>query len=199
MCIDPRPSFYAESAMQTNSDAVHRVLPSEHRARRVLRHGLIALGTALMLLPKPAHAVDGCLVLLCLAAPSWRAIPQCVPPVKQLFRDLARGKGFPTCGMAGAGNRANHVWSNAPAYCPPQYTRVIDGESAPIYQCDYSGAISVSINGAPFSRTWWTFGGDSVTEFSPAGKAQLGSWDTRFDDDYAKWLASPPRPAPDTP
>jgi hypothetical protein len=185
--------------MQTKSCAFHRVLPREHRARRVLSHGVVALGAALMLLPKPAHAVDGCLVLLCLAAPSWRAIPQCVPPVKQLFRELARGKGFPTCGMAGAGNRANHSWSSAPTFCPPQYTRTFEAESGPIYQCDYSGAISVSINGAPFSRTWWSFGGDSVTEFSPAGKTQLGSWDARFDDDYAKWLASLPQPAPDTP
>ena len=146
------------------------------------------------LVPTPAHAVDGCLVLLCLAAPSWRAIPQCVPPVQQLFSDLARGKPFPTCSMSGAGNCANHAWSSAPAFCPPQYTRIIDGESGPIYQCDYSGAISVSINGAPFSRTWWSFGGDSVTEFSPAAKTQLGTWDTRFDDDYAKWLAALPPP-----
>jgi hypothetical protein len=144
----------------------------------------------------PAKAVDGCLVLLCLAAPSWRAIPQCVPPVKQVFRDLARSKSFPTCSMSGAGNTAIHAWSSAPAFCPPQYTRLIDGESAPIYHCDYSGAISVSINGSSFSRTWWSIGGDSVTEFSPAAKVQLGSWDTRFDDDYAKWLASL-TPAPD--
>lgn len=157
------------------------------------------LAALIALVPTPARAVDGCLVLLCLAAPNWRAIPQCVPPVQQLFRDLARGKPFPTCGMSGAGNTANHAWSNAPTFCPPQYTRVIDGESAPIYQCDYSGAISVSINGAPFSRTWWSFGGDSVTEFSPAAKTQLGTWDTRFDDDYANWLASLPPPAPDTP
>lgn len=184
--------------MQTRSDAIHCV-PVTALARRFLMYVVGALVAALALSPKPAHAVDGCLVLLCLAAPSWRAIPQCVPPVKQLFRDLSRGKSFPTCSMSGAGNTANHAWSNAPAFCPPQYTRVIDGESAPIYQCDYSGAISVSINGAPFSRTWWSFGGDSVTEFSPAAKTQLGTWDTRFDDDYAKWLASLPPPAPDTP
>jgi hypothetical protein len=97
--------------------------------------------------------------------------------------------------MAGAGNSANHAWSRAPTFCPPQYTRVVEAESGSIHQCDYSGAISVSINGAPFSRTWWSFGGDSVTEFSPAAKLQLGGWDTRFDDDYAKWLAVLP-PAP---
>lgn len=157
------------------------------------------LVTAVALQPIPAQAVDGCLVLLCLAAPSWRAIPQCVPPVKQVFRDLAKGKPFPSCSMSGAGNSANHAWSSAPAFCPPQYTRVLDLESAQFYQCDYRGAISVSINGAPFSRTWWSFGGDSVTEFSPAAKAQLGSWDTRFDDDYAKWQAALPPPPFDLP
>src|SRR4051794_31548625 len=96
-----------------------------------------------------ARAADGCLGLLCLAAPSWRAIPQCVPPIQQLFKDLAKGKPFPTCSTSGAGNSANHAWSSAPAFCPPQYTRVLEGESGPIYQCDYSGAISVSIDGAP--------------------------------------------------
>lgn len=145
----------------------------------------------------PAHAADGCIVLLCLAAPSWRAIPQCVPPVQQLFKDLAKGRPFPSCSTSGAGNSATHAWSNAPGFCPPQYTRVIEGESGPIYQCDYSGAISVSIDGAPFSRTWWNFGGDSVTDFSPGAKVQLGGWDTRFDDDYARWLATVPPSAPE--
>lgn len=146
--------------------------------------------------PREARAVDGCLVMLCFAAPSWRSIPQCVPPIKQVLRDLARGKAFPTCSMAGGGNSANHAWASAPSYCPPQYTRVFDSESGPIYSCDYTGAVSVSIDGAPFARTWWTMDGDTVTEFSPAAKAQLGTWDTRFDDDYAAWLASLPPPAP---
>ncbi|UUX96624.1 hypothetical protein [Aquabacterium sp. J223] len=145
---------------------------------------------------RPAGAADGCLVLLCLAAPSWRAIPQCVPPVKQVLRDLARGKPFPACVMAGAGNSASHAWASAPASCPPQYTRVFEGEGGPIYTCDYTGAVSVTVNGTPFSRTWWTLSGETVTEFSPAAKAQLGTWDTRFDDDYAAWLAALPPPAP---
>lgn len=149
-----------------------------------------------LLTPRPAQAVDGCLVLLCFAAPSWRAIPQCVSPIRQVLRDLARGKAFPTCGMAGAGNSASHTWASAPAFCPPQYTRVFEGESGPIYSCDYTGAVSVSVNGAPFARTWWTMAGDTVTEFSPAAKTQLGTWDARFDDDYAAWFASLPPPAP---
>ena len=149
--------------------------------------------------PAPVLAVDGCKVLLCLAAPSWRSILECVPTINQLHRDLARGKPFPTCSMAGAGNSANNAWASAPSNCPPQYTRVFEGESGPIYSCDYSGAVTVNINGAPFTRTWWSMGGATVTEFTPAAKTQLGTWDSKFDVDYAIWLASLPPPAPPCP
>ena len=163
--------------------------------RRIGTVSALVAGTLLVAAPA-AQAVDGCLVLLCFAAPSWRAIPQCVPPIRQVLRDLARGKAFPTCGMAGAGNLASHEWASAPGNCPPQYMRIDPAEGAPIYSCDYTGAVSVFISGAPFARTWWSMGGDTVTEFSAAAKVQLGSWDTRFDDDYAAWqatLAPPPQ------
>jgi len=181
----------------------HNLAPPAIRGKRrgAAAQGVVALGVLVVMFgfSAPARAVDGCLVLLCLAAPSWRSIPQCVPPIRQLLRDLARGRAFPSCGMAGAGNSANHAWASAPAYCPPQYTRVFEGESGPIYSCDYTGAVSVSINGAPFARTWWSMAGETVTDFSPAAKTQLGSWDTRFDDDYAAWLAALPPPAPANP
>lgn len=149
-----------------------------------------------LLVPSTARAVDGCLVLLYFAAPSWKAIPQCVPPIRQVLRDLARGRAFPSCGMAGSGNSANHNWARVPGNCPPQYTRVHESESGTTYTCDYSGAVSVSIDGKPFTRTWWTMGGDTVTDFSPDTKAQLGSWDTRFDDEHSAWKAAlPPAPA----
>lgn len=150
-----------------------------------------ALAAAVALLtPATARAVDGCTVLLCLAAPSWRAISECVSPIRQVLRDLARGKAFPSCSMAGEGNASTHEWARAPEFCPPQYTRIWDGPNGPIYACDYSGAISIAVNGTPFSRTWWSMSGDAVTEFSPAAKSQLGSWDARFDDELALWLAS---------
>ena len=156
------------------------------------------LATAIFLaaLPTPAHALDGCKVLLCLAAPSWRAIPACVPDIKQLYRDLAKGKVFPTCALAGAGNSSHHTWASAPANCPAQYTQVIESESSTSYVCDYAGAVTVSINNTPFTRTWWSMGGDTVTEFTAAAKLQLGTWDSQFDDDHARWLASLPPPAP---
>jgi hypothetical protein len=163
-----------------------------------LRNLLPPAAMLLMSFSTPVQA-QGCLVLLCLAAPSWRAIPQCVAPVRELFRDLARGRPFPTCAMSGAGNSARNRWTNAPTFCPPQYTRVLDGDAGPIYTCDYSGCVSVTINGALFARTWWSFGGETVTEFTPSAKATLGSWDTRFDDDFARWLALQPPPAPADP
>ena len=153
---------------------------------------LAALGSV----TAPAHAVDGCLVLLCFAAPSWSSIQQCVPPVQQVLSDLAHGKPFPTCNMAGAGNTANHQWSRAPTYCPPQYIGTTESESGiAAYWCAYDGAVTVTIDGAPWLTTWWSMGNGSVTDFSPAAKAKFGTTDTKFEDDYAAWVAAHPAPA----
>ena len=187
LTVDPS----SEAPRWRNSDLVGRI---RFALAGAFNSSVVALVT---LAPTPARAVDGCKVLLCLAAPSWRSISECVPTINQLHRDLARGKPFPVCSMAGAGNSANNAWASAPINCPPQYTRVVDGESGPMYSCDYAGAITVNINGATFTRTWWSMTGDTATEFTPAAKAQLGTWDTKFDDDYAMWFASLP-PAPPT-
>ena len=168
-----------------------------------LRSEVTVLFTLLLLLgltaaPKTAHAVDGCKVLLCLAAPSWTSIPECVPTIRKLMHDLERGRPFPICSISGAGNSATHQWASPPIFCPPQYTHVFQNESGPPYTCDYSGAVAVNIDGVLWTRTWWSTGGDSVTEYTPAAKAKLGTWDTRFDNDYAIWFSSlPPLRCPD--
>jgi len=151
---------------------------------------------AAALFSAPARAADGCVILLCLAAPSWRSIPQCVPPIRQLLRDLARGRAFPVCGMGGAGNESEHRFSHAPGYCPPHYVRERTGPNGPIYSCEYTGAVSVTVNGALFTRTWWRMDGDAVTEFTDAARAQLGSWDPRFELEHSASLANPPSPPP---
>ena len=94
--------------------------------------------------------MDGCTVL-CLAALSWRAIAECVPPVRQLLRDRARGRPFPACTLV-SGNETSHAWSNAPSLSPPQYTRQWDRPNGPIYGCDHTGVISVSVIGAMRQR-----------------------------------------------
>ncbi len=146
----------------------------------------------------PARAADGCLVLLCLAAPDWQTIPACVPPVEQVLQDLAHGRGFPTCAMAGPGNSARQDRASGTTDCPPQYIRFEETESGRTPTCEYQGVVTITLNGRPFTRTWWSFSGDTVTEFSAAAKTQLGRWNSRFDTDYATWLAqqTPPGPPP---
>jgi hypothetical protein len=163
-----------------------------------LRLLLAAAFAALLGISPQAKAADGCLVLLCFAAPSWSSIAQCVDPVRSVLNDLAHGHPFPSCDMSGAGNTANNTWSNPPDFCPPQYTTAIYLESGTTYQCAYDGAVSVTIDGNLWSRTWWSLSGSSVTEFTPSAKASMGSWDTKFDDDYAAWLATQVPPAPTT-
>jgi hypothetical protein len=161
-----------------------------------IRLPLAAAFAALLGIAPQAKAADGCLVLLCFAAPSWSSIAQCVDPVRSVLDDLAHGHPFPSCGMSGAGNTANNTWSSPPDFCPPQYTTSISLESSTAYQCAYDGAVSVTIDGKLWSRTWWSLSGSTVTEFTPAAKASMGSWDTKFDDDYAGWLATQVPPAP---
>ena len=168
----------------------HR-LPTTSRAKACYAPAALAFAV-LLVVSTSARAVDGCQVLLCFAAPNWRSIPQCVPTITQVLRDLAHGKAFPNCNMSGTGNTASHAWANPPAFCPPQYTRSASTDNGLIYTCDYMGAVSVVVNGTLFSRTWWTMDGGTSTDFSPTAKAQLGSWDTRFDDDYAAWLGAQP-------
>ncbi len=99
--------------------------------------------------------------------------------------------------MSGDASTASNRWSAAPDFCPVQYTTAVDLEGSTRYQCRYDGAVSVTIDGSPWSRTWWSLSGETVTEFTPTAKATLGTFDTQFDDDYAAWLAAqPPAAAP---
>ncbi|WP_226493126.1 hypothetical protein [Hydrogenophaga taeniospiralis] len=52
--------------------------------------------------------------------------------------------------------------------------------------------MTVTIDGKQFTRSRWDMGGDTVTDFSPAVKSQLGTWDTRYDDEQEEWLRSRP-------
>lgn len=69
-----------------------------------MKRSLRMLALALMASSGLARADDyGCTVLLCLANPAGpKAVPECVPSITRLFRDLARGRAFPTCAMASA-------------------------------------------------------------------------------------------------
>jgi len=156
-----------------------------------------------------ARAVDGCVVLLCLAG-NWSAIPQCVPPVEQLFADLALGQPFPTCAFASAPSLpasstvANTVATAAQATgmsgptfsnleglaqqnCPVQYVVEFDGQ---FLSCSgYIGVINVTVNGVPWSQTLWSLGGASVTCYSNAAETALGISNTPCDQALAAYNA----------
>jgi hypothetical protein len=140
----------------------------------------------------PAHAVDGCKLLLCMAG-NWQAISQCTPTVREALRDIARGRVWPTCGMGGDSGSGNQYL--APEQCPEQYRTSSTDESGRVYySCPFSGAIQVAVAGQPWSRTWWSPSGDSVVEWLPAAKVAFANspdaMDERFDRDHATWVIS---------
>jgi hypothetical protein len=96
---------------------------------------LAMMASAIM--PATAHADDyGCKVLLCLADPRGPMTEaECRPPIRQLFRDLAKGKPFPTCTLAsGPGGRsyASQGYSYYDA-CPPGTSELAQGDRAARY------------------------------------------------------------------
>ncbi len=80
--------------LSTASTAFSQPLnPSEIEADAARRAAAVASQTP----PAPW----GCTVLLCLANPNGpTAVAQCVAPIRQLWRDLRRGRPFPACPMA---------------------------------------------------------------------------------------------------
>lgn len=81
-----------------------------------------------------AQASDyGCQVLLCLSNPNGpRAVSECRPPIDRLFRDLARGRSFPTCDLASAPNQSGgRSWAqqsyNVYDLCPEGTTALASG------------------------------------------------------------------------
>lgn len=130
----------------------------------------MALAMLSMFSTTSAHAADGCKFLLCIAGP-WASISQCVPTVREVFRDLARGRPFPTCSMSGAGNSANNTWVDRAA-CPSMY-RQYDSESGSYVGCSYPGRISVYVNGGLWSQVFWNMGGDTSTVYSDTARTSL--------------------------
>lgn len=98
------------------------------RKFRVSTVGL-ALTVVLVAANLPAEASDyGCRVLLCLSNPAGpTAVSQCVPPIQQLWRDLARvpPRPFPTCDEARPARAVqNTTWYDP---CPQGTTALAQG------------------------------------------------------------------------
>ncbi len=154
---------------------------------------IYALLLATVALSSPAaHAADGCKVLLCLAG-NWSNISQCRPDVEQALRDVARGRGWPTCSMGGSSS-AELQWANQ-GNCPTFYSLYGEG----VWQgCQYDGMVSVRVNGAPWSDLFWSAGGGPTsTRYYDQARSALGAnIDPTYDRD-AGTFATPAPTAPD--
>lgn len=106
----------------------------------------------------------GCSVLLCMANPQGpMKLGECVPPMKKLFKDLAKGKVFPKCSFSNGGASAQHFAENQSAsgsFCHPDYLVKVGKKKV----CMMKGAVTVTVEGAKTNRIWWDDKGNSVTE-----------------------------------
>ncbi len=154
------------------------------------------LAVATLLTATSAHAVDGCKVLLCLAG-NWSNLSQCRPDVEQALRDVARGRGWPTCAMGGTSS-ANLQWANQ-ANCPPFYS-TYDPDTGSWSGCQYDGMVSVRVDGAPWSDLFWSSSGERTsTRYYDQARTALGtSMDPTYDRDAAAYVPLPAPAQPDT-
>ncbi|RRS01178.1 hypothetical protein EIP75_21625 [Aquabacterium soli] len=146
-------------------------------------------GIATLAMHTTVYAADGCKFLLCIAGP-WKSIPLCVPTVKEVFRDIAKGHGIPSCSMSGAGNSAANNWVNSEQACPVMYRYYGDYG----YQgCRYPGQITVLVDGQPWSTVYWDMAGNTSTFWTDKARTALTSTpgsaplDTTYDTDYATY------------
>lgn len=88
----------------------------------LVRSALVLLGTSSLYLISESHArADdwGCQVILCLSNPGGPTqYAECRPPIEKLWRELARGRAFPSC--SGVGFRASRP-RYEPYYCDKGY------------------------------------------------------------------------------
>ena len=106
--------------------------------------------------PLPVQAQDasfGCKVLLCAAAaaPGWGSIPYCVPVMQTLFRQLAKGKGWPLCSEGNASGLGYEPYQACQSGLPYQVTQTAtsngsDGSgqsSQTTYVADANGSVCI--------------------------------------------------------
>lgn len=71
-----------------------------------------------------AHSADGCKFMLCMGAVHPMGIPECVGTIKDVLKDLRKGRGLPTCKMSNgvnskeAGSWVEHHRASRIPKCP---------------------------------------------------------------------------------
>ncbi|MFL1616232.1 hypothetical protein GHT89_16680 [Acinetobacter baumannii] len=96
--------------------------------------GAIAVATC-ALATSAAFADDyGCQALLCFAG--GKNVSECQPTINKVLRDLARGKSFPHCQMAGANGASNENPIRVEKYVKRKKLRHVDIYIDPNYAAD---------------------------------------------------------------
>jgi hypothetical protein len=152
---------------------------------------MVLCATTLALASVAAHADDwGCTVVLCLANPKGpTAVSECVPPIKKLWSELAKGHAFPSCDMnssGASGNSASHQWSSG-NNCPPQYQYYGGADNSELL-CSMAGVVSININNKPYNRVWWN-GSNTMTDNLSSEAASVPGASTQYQQDLAAWKA----------
>jgi hypothetical protein len=90
--------------------------------------------SALVVLPTAQASDHGCTVLMCLSNPAGpTAVAECIAPIQKLWRDLSKGRAFPSCDEAdGADGKKSFVRQVRTPYaaCPSGLHALADGLSA---------------------------------------------------------------------
>lgn len=79
-----------------------------------------------------AQAADGCKFMLCMGAPNPMGVKECVSTIKDVLRDLRKGRAMPTCSLVdGTDSKASGSWidhkkANPTPMCPDGYRQGSD-------------------------------------------------------------------------
>lgn len=133
----------------------------------------------------------GCTVVLCIANPKGpTALPECVAPIKKLWRELAKGNPFPTCILSNGSASSNASERSSVASdeynCPVQYLNRKNTYNA-ARECAYGGYVSLFQNDVEIARVWWNAAGEHVTQNLTAD-APVTDGSKKFNFDYETWI-----------
>lgn len=118
--------------------------------------GAGGLVLAASLFTTSANAADGCKFLLCMGAVNPMGISECAGTVKEVLRDLAKGKSLPTCNLVNGSDSkttGNYVDYNRANYLPSCPAGLTYGSDSTYYHKGQRGATS-GVAGGVTSKTY---------------------------------------------
>lgn len=93
---------------------------------------MLVTGIGAMSVSMPAYSADGCKFMLCMGAANPMGVKECVSTIKDVMRDLRKGRGFPTCSLVdgtdskASGSYVAHQRANPTPMCPDGYRQGSD-------------------------------------------------------------------------